>query len=349
MITRELKLKLNSSQEEKLNTWLWHLTGVYNFAIRKIKLDANDKRYYSKMTFQNLLSGHSSRLEIPSHVIQGTLVQAWSAWNRCFKKLNKKPHLKSIRNKMNSIPFPDPIKNPIEGKISLLGLGILRFHKYTLPKSKIKCGRVIKRSSGWYLQLTYDIDNKFQVYKTDKKVGIDTGFKSLLTLSDGTKIENNRSFVKLQTRMAQVQRGRNKKKVARLHEHIANQRKDYNHKVSRKIVENYKEIYITEDNLRGQAHKFGKSIMDAGIGQLRTFIKYKGDAHGRLVKFVSSINTTKTCSKCGSLTGPTGWNGLKVRGWECSACGAVHDRDVNSAMVILNLGAGTALEQRCSL
>jgi len=91
MITREIKLKLNKVQEETLNTWLWNLTGVYNWGIRKIKLDANDKYYYSKMTFQNLLADHGKKLDIPSHTIQGTLIQAWTSWDRCFNKMAKEP------------------------------------------------------------------------------------------------------------------------------------------------------------------------------------------------------------------------------------------------------------------
>jgi transposase len=349
MLTRELKLKLNRTQEKTLNAWLWNLTGVYNWAIRKIELNAKDKIYFSQFDFVNLLSNHGKKLDIPSHTIQGVLSQAYIAWDRCFKKIGRKPHLKSVRNKLNSIPFPDPIKNPIDGKVKIPGFGTLRFHKYTLPQAKIKCGRILKRASGWYLQLTYDAVNKFEVKQTNKSVGIDTGFKSLLTLSDGTKIENNRHFVKLQERMAQVQRGRNKKKIARLHEKIANQRKDYNHKVSRKIVEEYSEIYITNDNLRGQASMFGKSIGDAGIGQLRNFISYKGVSHGRKVSFVSSYKSTMICSACGSESGPHGMSGLAVRDWECKVCGTRHDRDVNAAINILNLGAGTALKQTYAL
>jgi transposase len=68
------------------------------------------------------------------------------------------------------------------------------------------------------------------------------------------------------------------------------------------------------------------------------------DNHGRTCVLVGSANTTKTCSNCGALTVPTGLGGLSERSWECSACGAVHDRDVNSARVILKIGAGWALK-----
>jgi IS605 OrfB family transposase len=348
MITRELKLKLNKTQENTLNTWLCNLTGVYNYAIRKIELDAKDKIYYSKMDFQNKLSNHGKKLDIPSHTIQGVLVQAYIAWERCFKKIAKKPKLKSVRNKLTSIPFPDPIKNPVDGKVKLPELGTLRFHRYTLPEAKIKCGRIIKRASGWYLVLTYDASSKFKVKETSSKIGIDTGFKDLAILSDGTKIENNRYFVKGQERLAQAQRGKRKKLTARLHEKIKNRRKDYNHKVSRKIVEEHSEVYITNDNLKGQSYKFGKSVHDAGIAQLRNFIIYKGDVHGRKVKLVDSRYTTMTCSKCGSLTGPTGLSGLKVRNWVCEVCGERHDRDINASINILNSGLGISLKTGCS-
>ena len=134
--------------------------------------------------------------------------------------------------------------------------------------------------------------------------------------------------------------------VTRLHERIKNRRKDYNHKVSKEIIKNYKEIYITKDNLRGQSKILGKSVQDAGISQLRNFITYKGDNHGRIVKLVNSKNTTKTCGNCGSLTGPSGLNMLNVRNWECSACRAVLDRDTNSANVILSFGLGINLVSR---
>ena len=75
-------------------------------------------------------------------------------------------------------------------------------------------------------------------------------------------------------------------------------------------------------------------------------LTYKGRTGGREVVPVNSFRTTMTCSACGSLTGPTGLGGLAVRQWECSACGAHHDRDINSAVVVLNVGLGISLERR---
>lgn len=345
MIIRQLKLKLNKAQETQLNEWLWNLTGVYNWAIRKIELDAKDKVYYSPLIFQNMLAGHGSKINISSHVIQGILKQAYTAWQRCFKKTAKKPKLKGQRNKLNSIPFPDPFKFPKENKITILGMGKIRFHNQELPEGKIKCGRIVKRASGWYLCLWIDTIHVFPVKNTDKSVGIDPGFSTLLTLSDGTKIENPRELRKGELRYAQAQRGKRKKLTARLQEKQSNRRQDRNHKISRRLVENYKGIYYSDDNFKGLARKHGKSVSEAGLGQLIGMITYKGRIAGRDVILVNSKFTTMTCSACGARNGPTGWSGLAVRQWDC-ACGAQHDRDINAACNVLYAGAGIALECR---
>lgn len=342
MIIRELKLKLTKKQEQTFTTWIPILTSIYNWGVRKIELNAKNKIYFSKFDFIDLLVNHSKQLDIPAHTIKGILSIVYISWGRCFKKISKKPKLKSVRNKLNSIPFPDviPRSRIKNNQIRIPGIGWIRHFKQDIPEGKIKQGRIIKRASGWYLQLTIDTKHIFPVKETDSKVGIDTGFKTLATLSDGTKFENERNFCKLQKRLAQAQRGKRKKLVGRLSEKIKNKRKDYNHKVSRKIVENYQEIYITKDSLIKQAKKFGKSVTDAGISQLRNFITYKGDVHGRKVKLVDSKFTTMTCSICKARTGPTGLSKLAVRDWVCSACGAQHDRDINAACNILNLGLG---------
>lgn len=345
MIVREIKLKLNKTQQGELERWLLSLQSIYNFAIRKIELNAQNKIYFSQFDFQNLLKDHSKKLGIPSHTIQGVLRQAHTAWSRCFKKIARKPRLKSIRRPLRSIPFPDPIKPPKDNRIGIQGLGKVRYFKQDLPPGKIKCGRIVKRVSGWYLQLTIDAVHTFPVKENAPVVGIDTGFKDLLILSDGTKFDNPRELRKEEQRLAQAQRGKNKKLTARLHERQRNRRKDRNHKISRRIVENYSSIFVTKDSLRGQSKKFGKSVTEASIGTLRQCLSYKSDNTGRRYVEVPSFKTTMTCPDCLQETGPTGWGGLAVRAWICSACGVEHEcRDVAAARNILRLGAGYALE-----
>jgi putative transposase len=251
MIVRELKLKLSTPQRKMLESWYPILTGVYNWAIRKIELNAKNKIYFSKFDFVNSLPEHGKKLGIPSHTIQAILDQAFTSWQRCFNKISKKPKLKSVRNKLNSIPFPDEIPSSrIKDKmIRLPKLGLVKFYKQAFPEGQVKRARIIRRASGWYLQLTIDATHQFVVVSTDKKVGIDTGFKQLAVLSDGTKFENPRNFIDGQGRLAQAQRGRRRQLAGRLYEKIKNRRKDCNHKISRQLVENFQEIYITNDNL----------------------------------------------------------------------------------------------------
>ena len=343
MIVRTLKLKLTSKQEAILNEWLWILTGVWNWAIKKIEADGHDGVWYSEMEFQNLLAGHSIKLGVPSHVLQGVLTQAHQTWHRCFKKQAKHPHLKGQRNKLNSIPFPDPIKPPKENRIGVLGLGKVKYYKQKLPEAKIKCGRVIKRASGWYLCLWLDCDHKFDVEDTEVAVGIDPGFSTLLTLSTGEKVANPHELRHGAERLAQAQRGCHKQLIARLQERQANRRSDRNHKISRKLVENFKTIYYSNDHFQGMARQFGKSTAQAGLGQLIGMLAYKCRTGGRALVPVNSQFTTMTCSACGARNGPTGLGGLAVRHWTC-ACGAHHDRDINAAINVLNAGLGMSHE-----
>jgi len=344
MIVRTLKLKLTRSQETQLEQWLWNLTGLWNWAIRKIENDARGKIYHSPFDFVNLIAGHSKRMGIPSHTMQGMLNQAHAAWRRCFSKLAGKPKLKGRRRRLNSIPFPDPIRPPLGGRIGIPGIGKIRYHKQELPEAKIKCGRIIRRASGWYLCLWLKTEHRFPVKETDKAVGIDPGFHTLLTLSDGTKIENPRELRRGTKRLAQAQRGHDKNLSARLLERQANRRNDRNHKISRKLVEEYGTICYSDDNFKSMARLFGKSISEASLGNLIGMLTCKCRTGGRELVPVNSFHTTMTCSVCGALTGPSGLGGLAVRRWRCSVCGTDHDRDVNSAVVVLNAGLGTSHE-----
>ncbi len=191
--------------------------------------------------------------------------------------------------------------------------------------------------------LWLDTEHKFPIKETDKVVGIDPGFSTLLTLSDGIKIENPRELRKGAERLAQAQRGNRKKLTARLLERQTNRRNDRNYKISRWLVENYRTIYYSDDNFKAMAKRFGKSVSEACLGSLIEMTTYKCHIGGRKFVPVNSCKTTMTCSKCGALTGPTGLSGLAVRYWVCSACGAHHDRDSNSSVVVLNTGLGISL------
>lgn len=342
MIQSQVKLRLSATKEKQLNEWLWMLTGVYNFAVRKIELDAKDGIYYTSMGFQNILADHGKKIGIPSHTVQGVLAQAHTAWQRCFKKIGGKPKLKGVRRKLNSIPFPDPIRSLEGNHVKLPGVGLLRFHKQDIPEGKIKCGRIVKRASGWYLCLFIDAERKPIERTGDGMIGIDPGFKDLIVASDGEKVPHPKELQQSLKRLGQAQRGINRKLVARLHERIKNQRKDRNHKLSLRLVQENTLIVFSKDNIKGIAKKFGKSVASSGHGQLRSMLAYKSSSCGTQYIEVSGRNSTKTCSSCGALSGPTGLGMLAVRQWQCAECGTHHDRDINAAQNMLLLGTERA-------
>lgn len=348
MIQTQLKLRLNTKQDAILTGWLWNLTGVWNWAVKKIELDAKDKVFHGAKDFQNLLANHGEKMEIPSHTLQGILSQAHLSWTRCFKKLAKKPHLKGQRNKLNSVPFPDPIRRPVGNSIAVPGLGKVRFHRQEIPEGKIKCGRIVKRASGWYLCLFIAADREPIARTAYGQIGIDPGFKSLLTTSDGEIIEHPRELEAGALRLAQAQRGNDKVLAARLQERMANRRKDRNHKLSRQLVAENILIAFSADNHKGVANKFGKSVSSSSHYQLRQMLSYKSLAGGTKYVEVDSKFSTKTCSNCGSRSGPTGWAGLSVRQWRCPECGTLHDRDTNAARNTLHAALGTSVEVLCA-
>lgn len=344
MIQVQLKLRMTKTQERECERWLFHLASVYNWAIRKIELNAKNKIYFSPFDFKALLNGHGTKLGIPSHTIRGVLGVAYDAWGRCFKKLSGKPRFKGVRNRMNSIPFPDPIRSINKNRVRLSGFGSVRFFKMDIPDGPIKCSRIVKRSSGWYLCLFVDASPTEIERLGTGVIGVDPGFNNLVTTSDGEIIEHPRELEALARRLAQAQRGRSKQLSSRLQERISNQRKDRNHKLSRRLVAENIVIYFSKDQTLAMARRFGKSVASSGHSQLRQMLAYKSRLGGTQYVEVDSKNSTRTCSACGALSGPTGLAGLSVRQWVCTSCGTSHDRDVNAARNTLIVGAGFAHE-----
>lgn len=346
MIHYQVKLKLTKRQEALLIEWLPVLTSIWNWAVRKLELDAEGGIRHTPFVFQGMLAGVSRKVGVPAHVIQGILRLSHQSWSRCRNGLAKKPRLKGNRNKLNSIPFPDPMGKPENNKIRILGLGMVRYHKQDLPCGKIKCSRVVRKASGWYLCLFIDANPVPVPRVGEESVGIDPGYSMLITTSKGEKIEHPQEWYKNIKRLSQAQRGGDKNLAARLHERIRNQKKDRNHKLSRRLVSENIIIAFSKDNLRGLSRAgLGKSVAAAAHGQLRSMLAYKSRIGGTEYTEVSSKSSTRTCSNCGALTGPRGRTGLSVRQWVCLACGSSHDRDVNAAVNTLKAAVGMTVER----
>jgi putative transposase len=344
MIQYQIKLRPTARQERHLGRWLYHLTAVWNWSIKRIERDAEIGSFHTSLTFRNLLNGHGAKMGVPQDAICGTLWTAHVAWRRCFKKIARKPRLKGRRNRLNSIAFAHGARIK-SGRISVPRLGFVKFHRQHIPEGPISQIRIVRRASGWYACLFIKAEPKHIPITGKGEIGIDPGFKSLLTLSTGEKIKHPRELEASATRLAQAQRGGNQTLSARIQERISNQRKDRNHKLSRRLVSENALIAFSADRHSAIAKKFGKSVASSSHHQLRQMLAYKSRTGGREYIEVSNRNSTKTCSICGALSGPSGLSMLAVRQWRCD-CGSLHDRDINAALNTLHAALGGSVERR---
>jgi len=345
MVQYQLKLKLTPRQERQLTHWLRHLGAIWNWAIKKIENDAQRSIYYTSLGFRNLLNGHGAKIGISQDAICGTLGTAYGSWQRCFKRQARKPRFKGRRNRLNSIAFAHGTRI-LDGRILIPLIGRVRFHKQHIPEGHIGQFRLVKRASGWYACLFIQAEPSTIPRIATEQIGIDPGFDHLLTLSTGEKIAHPRELEQSAQRLAQAQRGINRKAVARVHERIVNRRKDRNHKLSRRLISENSLIVMSADNHSSIARRFGKSVTSSSHYQLRQMLASKASrTDGCEYVEVPSKHSTMRCSDCGELSGPTGLRSLAVRLWVCP-CGAEHDRDVNAAINTLIAGAGIALERK---
>jgi putative transposase len=255
--------------------------------------------------------------------------------------------LKGRRNRMGAIPVRQHLRWLDRTHLALSGLGRLKVRPDpNFPPGRIKYGLVRKTAMGWYVTLVVDGDAKpVPSPAREAMAGVDFGFKALATLSTGEVIPHPREYQRLKVRLGQANRGLNYRLLGRLHQRLANARRMRNHAISRDLVSRYSTLYLSRDNYRTMARGyFGKSVQSAGIYQLITMLHAKSRPGGCQVIEVTNRNSTRTCSACGALTGPTGRQGLKVRAWACETCGVYHDRDVNAAVNTAKLGAVLAHE-----
>jgi putative transposase len=185
---------------------------------------------------------------------------------------------------------------------------------------------------------------------TTKTVGIDLGLKSFLVTSDGEMTANPKYYAcdekmlaKAQRKLAKKKKGsknRNKArhKVAKLYARIADTRRDFQHKVSTKLVRENQVICLETLNIKGMLknHCLAKAISDVGWGELVRQLEYKAKWYGRTIVRIDRFEpSSKTCHDCGHILETLT---LEVREWVCSACGVWHDRDVNAAKNIEAVG-----------
>jgi len=203
----------------------------------------------------------------------------------------------------------------------------------------IKSGSFNQDARGrWYVNVTCLLPEPTPTTGTGQ-VGIDLGLKDFATFSTGERVAAERRYRELEDKLGQAQRRGKKRQVKTIHARIKNRRKDFLHKLSTRLVEENELIVIGNVSaFRLAKTRMAKSVLDAGWSMFRTLLSYKAIARKVVFAEINEAYTTRTCSQCGTRGGPQGREGLGVREWVCSTCGAVHDRDVNAALNILRLG-----------
>ena len=300
--------------------------------------------------------------QVHSQVLQDVTLRLQRGFENYFKRTRKGwkagyPRFKGW-NRYNSFTYPQYGNGVVlkDERLVLSKIGSVRiFQHRSLPTNAIIKTCIIRRDvDKWYASLTLIIEsNKPQDCEGRSQVGVDLGLSSLVTLSNGEKIEplaflrkSEKKLKREQRRLSRKKKGSQNRhrqviKLARIHRKIRLQRSDYNHKLSRVLIDRFDVIGF--ENLRipnmMKSHRLAKSIADAGWGQLRIFTSYKAEEAGKRVETVDSYGTTRDCSRCGFHVPKA----LSVRVHECRNCGLILDRDWNAARNVLNrVGWGTA-------
>lgn len=300
--------------------------------------------------------------EVDSIALQSSVKNLSDSFSRFFKKQNRRPQFKSKKNPAQSYTTKNVNKSItiIENIIKLPKLGQVKFAKSRELNGRILNATIRKNPSGKFFVSILCEEEVPELPKTGLEIGIDLGITDFAILSNGQKIDNNRFTSKMEKTLKREQRklsrrallakkagkelfeARNyqkqKKKVARLHEKVINQRTDFLNKLSTEIVKNHDSICIEDLNTKGMLrnHKLAKSISDVSWFSFVSKLQYKAEWYGReIIKVDKWFPSSQLCSKCGHKDGK---KSLEIREWTCPVCHAHHDRDINASKNILAEG-----------
>ena len=264
----------------------------------------------------------------------------------------KKPGYPRFRGygRFDSVDFTigDGAKLTKDGKAYFQNVGEVKLKLHRAVEGTIKTATFRHHAGNWYVVFVCDVEQEITEPSTNPSVGIDLGLKSFLVTSEGESVDAPKLYRKARAKLRCSQRavarkkrgGMNRRKavktLAKIHAHVANQRKDFHHKTAKSLVDRFGVIVHEELNIKGivRSLRLAKSTNDAGWAGFLAILKQKAECAAVSVIGVNPRHTTQACSRCGCL--PTVPIGLSVRVYTCEQCHFTLDRDWNAAINIKN-------------
>ncbi|MFH1685711.1 MAG: transposase, partial [Candidatus Micrarchaeota archaeon] len=313
----------NKNREVKLNRTLGTCRELYNEKLAERKRQAELNRLKKEFDvfpwgkpewinkYDQMLDLTASKTPYQKEVFSQVLQDAIKRVDKSFKNFFNGfgyPRFQG-RNRYNSFTYPQSGFELKGGKLILSKIGSLKIILHREIEGKIKTCTIKRDVDHWYATFSCEIEKPIIPVEIKTRTGIDVGLISLITLSNGEKIEppeflraSEDKLTQEQKRLSRKKKGsgkRNKQRilVSKVHRKIRNQRKDFAHKTSRMLVDNYDLIKFEDLQIKNmvQNHHLAKSISDAGWYQLMNLTEYKAAYAGKFVEFVNPAGTSQTC------------------------------------------------------